>query len=215
MLQLWIQSYCFLTKALLYQQEERAKLSKRPPVVSLRFTLQSQLLVMDLTDSKEAKESLTHYRFRPKFMDSADIITDWHREETHEFLVLTELYLVSCFTSFDWWQEKRCLTLKVKLPESTNGNKGGHYPHFILKIMCYLVFSALRDVHNLWISHKYMKNQCKERKHTRNQSDLSHTDNNESMIVRATQTNSPDRASQTSPGLLMKKENLCSLRIAI
>ena len=55
----------------------------------------------------------------------------------------------------------------------------------------------------------------KQRKYTGTWSNLSHTDNNESMIVRETQTNSPDRAHRTSPGLPIKKENLCSSRIAI
>ena len=41
---------------------------------------------------------------------------------------------LAVFISFDWWQKKRCLKLKVKLQESTNENKGGHYLHFILKI---------------------------------------------------------------------------------
>jgi len=87
------------------------------------------------------------------------------------------------FSSFDWWQKKRCLKLKVKLPESPNENKGGHYLHFILKITRYLIFSALRDIPNLWMSHNYMKNQRRKHTGTLDLSDLSHTDNNESMIL--------------------------------
>ena len=79
---------------------------------------------------------------------------------------------------------------------------------------CYLVFNALRDVHNLWISHKYMKNQSKERKPTWYQSDYP-IQIIMNQWLKATQTNSPDRAPQTSPGLPIRKENLCSLGIAI